>query len=120
MFIVYPRENFPCPYWDKNGCSIYKNRPIDCRLFPYELNRMVEKRGVIEVELYDQTDCPQRESLFMPIDEAYELVKALARDVFGQGKPINIKFVPGRKPPRVFGIFDPLIAWLSKIIRTYR
>ena len=120
MFIVHSLENQPCPYWDKKGCEIYQDRPVDCRMFPYDLNRLVEKRRMIEIEFYDQTDCPLKEGLFIPVDEAKELVRALARDVYGQGKPIHIKYTPGKKPPRTFGLFDPLIARLSKLIRTYR
>jgi len=120
MFIVYPRNNQPCPYFDKNGCKIYKDRPIDCRLYPYDLHQLVEKGGEIEIIFYDQTDCPHKESLFMPAYEAKDLMKTLAQEVYGQDKPINIQFEPGKKPPRVFGFLNPVIAWLSKIIRAYR
>jgi len=120
MFIVYPRNNLPCPYFQENGCGIYQDRPIDCRLYPYDLHRIVEKGGEIEVILYDQTECPHKENLFMPVDQAKELIKILAREVFGHDKPINIQFEPGKKPARVFGFFDPIIAWLSRIIRAYR
>jgi len=44
MFIVYPRLGLPCPYWDeKKGCGIYVERPIDCRLYPYDLHKIKEK-----------------------------------------------------------------------------
>jgi Fe-S-cluster containining protein len=120
IVILYPKDDLPCPYWKEDGCNIYQDRPIDCRLFPYELNQMVEKRGKIEVVVYDQTDCPQKESLFIPFDKAKELIETLAQDVYGQGKPIEIHYEPGKKPPRAFGIFNPLVARLSKIIRSYK
>ena len=121
MFIVYPRNKLPCPYWEeKKGCGIYKNRPVDCRLYPYDLHQIVEKNGKIEISFYDQTDCPHKEDLFIPVDEAKELMKTLAHDVFGKGKPISIQYSPGEKPPKKFGILNPLISWLSKIIRAYR
>ena len=121
MYIVYPRNNLPCPYWDKkNGCGIYENRPIDCRLYPYDLHKLIEKNGVIEIEFYDQTDCPHKENLFMQPDEAKDLMKTLARNAYGQDKQINIKFIPGKKPPRIFGLLSPFVAWLSKIVSAYR
>lgn len=121
MYIVYPRNNLPCPYWDeKKGCGIYENRPIDCRLYPYDLHKLIEKNGVIEIEFYDQTDCPHKEKLFMPVDEAKELMKTLAREVYGEEKPIRIKFISGKKPRRQFGFLNPVIAWLSETIRRYR
>lgn len=121
MFIVYPRNKLPCPYWDeKKGCSIYGERPVDCRLYPFDLHQIIEKNGIIEIEFYDQTDCPHKEKLFMPVDKAKDLMKALAREVFGEDKPVNIQFEPGKKPPKEFGVLNPLIAWLSKIIRSNR
>ena len=119
MVILFPKNNQPCPYWDKRGCSIYEDRPIDCRLYPFELNRMVEKKQKIEVVFYDQTDCPHKEALFIPVDEAKELMKALARDVYGSGKPIEIKYEPGKRPPRTFGNLNPLISMISRIIRSF-
>jgi len=121
MYIVYPRNNLPCPYWDRqNGCGIYKDRPIDCRLYPYDLHQIVEKKGIIEIILYDQTECPHKENLFMPVEEAKKLIQTLAREVYGADKPIKIKFEPGRKPTRAFGFLNPVVAWLSKIVRAYR
>ena len=121
MFIVYPRSNRPCPYWDdKKGCGIYEDRPTDCRLYPYDLHKIIEKNGTIEIEFYDQTDCPHKEDLFIPVEEAKELMKILAREVFGHDKPIMIEFISRKKPKRQFGILSPLIAWLSRIFRTYR
>ena len=121
MFIVYPRNNLPCPYWDKeSGCTIYEERPIDCRLYPYDLHQLIEKKGIIEISFYDQTDCPQKENLFIPVDEAKELMKTLAREVYGEDKPITIQFNPGETPPQKYGVLNPLIAWLSKILRAYR
>ena len=118
MLIVFPKHNQPCPHWNGEGCSIYQDRPIDCRLYPFELNRMVEKKRKIEVVFYDQTDCPHKEDLFIPVEEAKELMKALARDVYGTGKPIEIKYEPGKRPPRTFGFLNPLVARLSWLIRS--
>ena len=121
MYIVYPRNNLPCPYWNETkGCGMYEDRPIDCRLYPYDLHQIIEKNGVIEIEFYDQTDCPHKENLFMPVEEAKELMRKLAREVYGEDMPIRIKFVPGKKPPRQFGILNPVIARLSKIIRAHK
>ena len=36
-------EGFPCPFLDKEGCSVYKDRPSACRTYPLE--RAVEKTG---------------------------------------------------------------------------
>lgn len=117
MVIVYPKDDRPCPYLTPQGCSIYGGRPVDCRLYPYELNRMVKKRGRIEVVVYDQTDCPHKEGLFIPFEEAKTLIIELARDVFGPGEPIEIKYEPGKKPRCASGIFAAMIAILSRFWR---
>ena len=116
MVIVFPKHSQPCPYWNGSGCSIYDDRPVDCRLYPFELHRLVEKKHNIEAVFYDQSDCPHKEALFIPVEEAKELITALARDVYGTGKPVEIKYEPGKRPPRAFGILNPLIARLSRLI----
>ena len=118
MVVVFPRDDRPCPYLTGTGCGIYLDRPVDCRLYPYELNRMEEKRSRVEAVLYDQTDCPHKEELFIPIEEAEELVRELAREVYGPGKPVFIKYRPGKKPRRAFGIFNPLIAKLYRVFKS--
>jgi len=117
MMIVYPQDERPCPYLTPQGCSIYGSRPVDCRLYPYELNRIVEKRDRIEAVVYDQTDCPHKEGLFIPFEEAEALITALAEDVFGPGKPVQVRYEPGKKPRRPSGFFSALFALLSKVRR---
>jgi len=81
---------------------------------------VISRYHIFLFNFYDQTECPQKENLFIPVDEAKELMKKLAREVYGDDKPINIHFIPGKKAPRQFGFLNPVIAWLSKLIRAYR
>ena len=120
MYIISPRDDRPCPHLIETGCGIYLDRPIDCRLYPYDLHQIKEKNGTIEIVFYDQTDCPHKEGLFIPVEEAKELMRYLARELYGKDKPIKIKFSPGETPPRVFGVFDPIISWISRKLRTYK
>jgi Fe-S-cluster containining protein len=29
------KDNYDCIFWEKNGCSIYEARPIQCRSYPF-------------------------------------------------------------------------------------
>ena len=41
MLKMADRENYPCPFLIKEGCSVYADRPSACRTYPLE--RAVEK-----------------------------------------------------------------------------
>lgn len=41
MLNMADREEYPCPFLKKNGCSVYKDRPSSCRTYPLE--RAVER-----------------------------------------------------------------------------
>jgi len=43
MLNMADTEGFPCPFLDKEGCSVYKDRPSACRTYPLE--RAIEKTG---------------------------------------------------------------------------
>jgi Fe-S-cluster containining protein len=118
MFIVSSIRNGPCPHWGKSGCIIYSDRPIDCRLYPYEIIRLSEKRKAIEVRLINNPGCPHRDSLLMPFEEAKSLIKVLCHTVYGQGKPVIVKYVQAREGSSRF--FDNIRTRLSKIIEAFR
>jgi Fe-S-cluster containining protein len=48
-------DTFPCKFLSESRlCLIYKKRPIDCRLFPFDI---VEENGIF-YWVYWNTDCP--------------------------------------------------------------
>jgi len=117
-FVVSSHNNGPCPHWGKSGCRIYNDRPIDCRLYPYEITRISEKRKAIEITLLNNPGCPEMDSLLMPFEEAKALIEFFCHTVYGQGKPIIIKYIQTRKRSYLF--FDRIRARLSKIIEALR
>ena len=121
VFLVSTLKNSPCPHWEKTGCRIYQDRPFDCRLYPYEITRMVEKRRRIEITFQGNSGCPQRDNLLMPVEEAKALIEAFCQAVYGRGKPIILDCGHGKKGySRFFDFFDPLLTRVSKILRSYR
>jgi Fe-S-cluster containining protein len=120
-FLVSSHEDRACPHWAKNGCSIYHDRPTDCRLYPYEIMQILEKREKIEVTFRDNPGCPQRDQLLMPVEEATALIEAFCQTVYGRRKPFFIRYAQKKEGFfQFFSFFDPIIARLSKWLRTYR
>jgi len=121
MFIVSSKRNGPCPHWGKNGCMIYSDRPIDCRLYPYEIMRLFEKRNALEVTFRDNPGCPHKDILSMPVEEAKALIETFCQTVYGRSKPVIIKYVQTGKGSSLFFVFlDSIKARLSKIIEALR
>ncbi len=121
VFLVSTLNSSPCPHWGESGCRIYRDRPVDCRLYPYEITRMVEKRRRIEITFQGNNGCPQRDNLLMPVEEAKALIEDFCQTVYGRGKPTIIKYSRGEKGfSHFFSFLDPVMSRISKILRSYR
>jgi Fe-S-cluster containining protein len=90
--IISSRDGFTCPHLGGNGCGIYHDRPIDCRLFPYMMNHVFENRWRVRIVFHDKSDCPQLANLIQPVAEAKALARSFAQSVFGTGRPITVHF----------------------------
>ncbi len=66
---------------------------MDCRIFPYMLSRVIEKRNKAKLVFHTRTDCPQKDRMYAFIPEA--AAKAFAIDlgkaIFGEGKAIIVE-----------------------------
>ena len=94
--VISSRDGFACPHLGVEGCKIYHGRAIDCRLFPYTMSNVFEKRKYIRIVFHNRSDCPQKSHLLQPVDEARALVMEFARAVFGTDKPIIVTFEKNR------------------------
>jgi len=120
-FVISSRNKGPCPYWHKNGCMIYNDRPIDCRLYPYEITRISEKRKTIEVTAIENPGCPQKDHLLMSSEEAKALIEVFCQNAYGRNKSILIKYVQAGMGSSPFFVFlDSIRARLSKSIEAFR
>jgi|GEM_PF-1617417 len=121
-FIVSARNHQTCPHWRESGCAIYMDRPSDCRLYPYEITRVREKKDRIEVLFSDNPGCPLREDLLLPIEEAKSIIEGFCRDVYGERrKPFLIRRVENRKGVfQAFPFLGGVVAQLSRFFRAYK
>jgi Fe-S-cluster containining protein len=90
-------NNGNCPYWQKEGCRIYQERPIDCRIFPYTPMHVIERKGSIKIVFHDRSNCPQKEKLFlcMPKSEIRALLVELGKKMYGEAKTITVQHEKG-------------------------
>jgi hypothetical protein len=79
---VYLKDDGPCPFW-KEGCRIYANRPLDCRLFPYKMTNIIQIGNRIKITFNNLADCPKRDVLMTEADAAM-LVVEFGKMVYGQ------------------------------------
>jgi len=92
FFVVSSGTEDACPHWGNDGCLIYPDRPIDCRLYPYLIRRMIEKKRKVHLVFHDSSVCPHRNALFalMPDSEIRALVKEFGRNVYGENIAIIV------------------------------
>ena len=86
FIVVSSRHGGACPHWGDGGCVIYPERPIDCRLYPYVIRHLIEKKRKVHLVFHDRSACPQRKSMcaLMPEPEIRALVKAFGRKIYGE------------------------------------
>lgn len=63
-----------CPFYN-NGCSIYNIRPLDCRLFPYDIKNINNKYYLVLYNL----DCNSN-NVVEKVDEIIEKIKPFIHD----------------------------------------
>jgi Fe-S-cluster containining protein len=82
----------PCPHWGKDGCRIYPDRPIDCRVFPYVTTQAIVKRNHVRITFHSRSDCPIRDRLYLqiPETEVRSLLVALGKKAYGETKRIIV------------------------------
>lgn len=88
---VKPGES--CPHWGTDGCGIYQDRPIDCRVFPYVTSQILENRHKIKITFHNRSDCPIKERLYLltPEAEVRSLLTALGIKIYGAKRRIIVR-----------------------------
>jgi Fe-S-cluster containining protein len=93
VVIVSSKGGGPCPHWGKDGCRIYGERPIDCRVFPYIPTHIIDKGNRVKIVYHGRIDCPLKAELFllMPEAEIKSLLTAFGRKLYGETRTIVVQ-----------------------------
>lgn len=76
---LYDVSGEGCPYFEQGtGCTVYDQRPLDCRLFPFSLDHMREDSGgCLKASVNTRVGCPHAHEF--PVDKP--AIAALSADM---------------------------------------
>ncbi len=88
------KPDHTCPHW-KDRCTIYDERPRECRLFPHTIGAVLvfRRRALLTFHARD-SGCPQTEALVMPREQARALVASFAGEAFDERYTVTILHEP--------------------------
>jgi len=95
VVIITPKDGGACPHWRDGGCSIYQRRPIDCRLHPYMMTHIIQRRNSVKITYHNINDCPRRDMLMTEAD-AGALVKEFGKKAYGEDRTIVAQCESGK------------------------
>ena len=90
VVILATKEGLVCPNLGDKGCRIYDRRPIDCRLYPYQMVPVYETRKRVKFLLYLTPECMANQTFPVPEPAARTLVESFCREVYGD-KTVQIQ-----------------------------
>ncbi len=93
IHLVQTRDGGACPHWD-GECSIYEDRPMECRLFPHSIGSVFDGK-TLTLSVHSRTPCPWRDTLKMPDEEALALVRDFARSLARKDQSVRVYLQEG-------------------------
>ncbi|MCT8337380.1 hypothetical protein FKB36_07695 [Methanoculleus sp. Afa-1] len=90
IYVITPRDGAACPHLFQDGCAVYPDRPLDCRLYPYMMTGVARNGDRLKVFLKGSLRCPLAVAL-MPEAEARALVTEFWRKAAGEGMDIIVR-----------------------------
>ena len=100
LVIIATREGRVCPNLGDKGCRIYDERPIDCRLYPYQMLPVYETRGTVKIMLYMTHECVANRTFHFPEQGARALVETFGKAVYGD-KTVLVQVYQDRFLPKL-------------------
>jgi Fe-S-cluster containining protein len=88
LYIISSKGEKPCPNWSNNLCNIYDDRPIDCRLYPYDMRIIHINKKQVKLSFHSLARCPSKKELLATEKDAREMISRFAHDIF-TGRHIN-------------------------------
>ena len=104
-YLVSSTEGQTCPNLSNESCTIYNDRPVECRIFPYTLGRIHKEKLHVAINYHDRTHCPHKRDLLISDKEVKKLILSFAHEAFGNKYTIEVKR-------------ETILAkWINKLIR---
>lgn len=100
MVVLSTEEGRVCPNLGDKGCRIYAERPIDCRLYPYQMLPVYQTKRRVKIMLYMTPVCAADRTFAYPEQQARTLVQTFCRDVYGD-KRVLIQIYQNRFLPKL-------------------
>jgi len=97
FYIIASKEGHICPHFENDGCRIYRDRPIDCRLYPYVMRRFIKRSQKVKIVFHTKSDCPDKTTMFRltPETKARALVIEFGKKVYGENSTIIVRHEKG-------------------------
>jgi Fe-S-cluster containining protein len=90
-YLISSKEGQTCPNWSSEKCTIYTDRPVECRIFPYTLGRINKEKLHVVINYHERTHCPQKKVLLVSDKETKKLILSFAHEAFGNKYTIEVK-----------------------------
>ena len=85
------KDGKSCPYWDRDHCSVYLQRPMECRLYPFSLENIYDKGETVYISFGANNSCPLQEKLIMSKSDAKKMILEFTKKVYPDAKKIKIE-----------------------------
>ncbi len=92
LFRVSAKDGYSCPNWIGDQCSIYADRPMECRLFPYTIGQITHVGNRVNLSFHSRGECPAKEILLMSKAEANRMILSFSQRAFRDADEINIEY----------------------------
>jgi Fe-S-cluster containining protein len=87
---VSSKQGKDCPNFINESCSIYEDRPMECRLYPHSVQDIDLIDGKVRAYVHAGTRfCPFKSNLMMPEPDVLAMVKGFLDEAY-PGVPQNI------------------------------
>jgi Fe-S-cluster containining protein len=95
VFALKSSTNGGCPFYMDDACTIYENRPIDCRMFPFDIKS--DAQGGYNLVFY--TSACSKE---IKLDDYIDIVDLIIAEMYPKIKP----YIEEYALPRWFKLLD--------------
>lgn len=113
LYVVSQRGGEACPNWHDGGCSVYDDRPRECRLFPFTMYSDVKADSSVTLRVHSDTRCPLKSDLLGDRELALQLVRRFAEEAYGGAPAAHVRHE--RRIERILRLYRQLAHRVTRI-----